>query len=267
MPNLLGKLLGSGGSTETAPDAPSIAFSSRTTTTIVIAHTPPADVTDYTQTRIYYGVEGAAATGSQTSSAAENVTFSGLTAGVRYWFVAVAESSTPLLSVPAAPLFVVTLFSSASSNGASAIKAAIKTLMSGVAGLDAATIHARTRRPHAMTPEDLASLYTSSSAINGWEIEEEGFTATWGMANNAWEMSDRFVIRGAYKFDDSANSEATFRTILQAVIAELNGDVSLAGTCRRHEAVQLREYSHRQITNETVHYAELSLVCVWTSTT
>jgi hypothetical protein len=267
MPNLLGRLLGSGGSTETAPDAPTIAYSSRTTTAIVIAHTPPADTTDYTQTRIYYGVEGAAASGSQTSSAAENVAFSGLTAGARYWFIAVSESSTPLNSTPAAPVFAHTLFSSASSNGASAIKAAIKTLMASVTGLDAATIHTRTRRPHDMTPADLASLYVSGSAINGWEIEEENFGALWGMANNGWEMRDSFVIRGIYAWDDTANSEATFRTILQGIVEALNADISLVGTCRRHEAVQLREYAHRQITNETVHYAELSLVCNWTETT
>lgn len=73
-------------------DIPTIAFVSKTATQVVISHTVPANVTNYSVTRIYYGQSGSSPS-QTTSSATENLTFSGLTANTRYVFYAVSESA------------------------------------------------------------------------------------------------------------------------------------------------------------------------------
>jgi hypothetical protein len=267
MPNLLGRLLGGGGASGSAPAAPTIAAASRTTTSIVLTLTRPSPLTDYAQTRIYYGVEGASASGSQTTSANEQVTFSGLAAGVRYWFVAVAESSLPLNSVPAAPIFSYTSFDPATSSGPARIKAAIKTLMvNGVAGLTSSMVHTRRRYPVGTNEAGVEDVFAADDTkLHAWEIEEEGFSSRWGALNHAAHRdTETFAIRGWYGFDDDGNSEGTFAAVLEDVIEALNADHTLGGTVRSHATPQLRAYDVRTKVGRTCHYAELSLAVRWT---
>ena len=96
--DLLGGILGgSTGGIATSP--PTLAFSSATTSTIVITHTIPPEAI-YNHSIIYIAVSGAASHANTTVSTTTNVTFSGLDAGSEYWFVAYADSVGGPNSIP-----------------------------------------------------------------------------------------------------------------------------------------------------------------------
>jgi len=80
------------GDDATAPGAFTIAFASRTTTTITVTHVPPVDA-DYSTTEFYaFALEGG--DDATLSSSATPVTLTGLTAGQRYDIVAVAKDTS-----------------------------------------------------------------------------------------------------------------------------------------------------------------------------
>lgn len=98
-----------GVSTGAPAEAPSLALSSKTTTTITITHTLPGDTTNYSRSRIYYGVPGAVPS-NVTSNATENVTLTGLTPGQSYVIYAVAESGSGEQTASSEALCVATSF-------------------------------------------------------------------------------------------------------------------------------------------------------------
>lgn len=150
------------------------------------------------------------------------------------------------------------------------IKAAIKTRLATVSGLDASTIHTRTRAPLGENDAAFRTLHVSGSRVNTWEIERESFASAWKATNKAWELLDSYTIKGWYGFDDAAAtpSETTFADLVEDVVEALNADQSIgqvsAPRVLTHGTVQCRIYGHAQKGPYLCHYAELTLTLRWT---
>ena len=105
--DLLGGILGgSTGGIATSP--PTLAFSSATTSTIVLTHTIPPEAI-YSHSIIYIGLKGVASHANTTVSTTTNVTFTGLNSGTEYWFVAYADSVGGPNSIPSNVVIAKTL--------------------------------------------------------------------------------------------------------------------------------------------------------------
>jgi hypothetical protein len=141
------------------------------------------------------------------------------------------------------------------------IAAQIASLMGGVSGIG--SIHARIRRPVGATDADFTTLYKSSGTVNAWEIHEESMPSEWATTDKAWLCQSTFRLEGFYAFSDTANSDGTFRAIIQGISAALNGDQTLGGTCQTHTTVQMRQYGHSEHSGALLHAAILAITCSW----
>lgn len=147
------------------------------------------------------------------------------------------------------------------------IKTAIKAKLATVTGLDATTIHTRIRNFAGQNEAYFAGLFvvTSTSKLNGWEIEHESGTSAWLATNNAWDRRDTILLRGYYGVDDVNDSEASFSLLVEGVMEALNADQALGGAVgvRTHGTVQVRSYGHVMLGGKLAHFAELALVVTW----
>jgi len=227
-------------------EAPSIALSAKTSTTFDLVVTAPVDQTNYTRSRVYYGIPGVTAAPwpslTTTTTTSATIQATGLTAGKRYVAYVVSESAAGE-QIAASPAVIIDTDLDASASGPAQIKAAIRTLIIGAAGVTASTVHARRRKPIGQSTDTMQSLCEVSGVVDCWEIEEETMASAWGAVDVAWHRRPHtFVIRTWREWDDADNSLDAHRAVVEAAVDAINGDHTLGGTVARHETVQIRRY-------------------------
>ena len=76
------------------PNPCTLSYVSKTSTSLTVRHTPPADPTNYAKTRLYVAVDGADPTFVTTSTQDENIVIGGLQSGTEYVVFGVTEDSS-----------------------------------------------------------------------------------------------------------------------------------------------------------------------------
>jgi hypothetical protein len=151
------------------------------------------------------------------------------------------------------------------------IKAAIKTLIDGVTGVDSDQVYTHFRHVIGGNDADFETLFkTSGDVIHVWQIERANAGAEWAAQNVAWHTTDTFQIRGLYGFKDGASESAvTFQEVVEGIVEAINASqdlgASLTGSSAviRHDPVQVRSYTFQAFGGRLCHLAELVVVVHW----
>lgn len=144
-----------------------------------------------------------------------------------------------------------------------AIKAAIAADLAAVAGLSATTIHPRSRATTGEDDSRFRALHVVGDRVNTWEIEREGWSASWRATNNTAEILDSYVIRCWYGMSDDDDSEDDFSELLEDVAAVLLADHHLGATVHTCSPASARLVGHAMKGPYLCHYAELTLTARW----
>lgn len=143
------------------------------------------------------------------------------------------------------------------------IRAAIKTLIGSVTGIDLANVFDYYRSVH--KPSMFKSLFKSSdNKINTWWItrgsteEVIGSTITNGGVNY---RHYRILIYGFYGAKDADASEKTFQDLIEAVCAKLRENHTLSGTALTSNPPQVDRVGHQMLGGTyMVHECVISVV-------
>lgn len=111
------------------------------------------------------------------------------------------------------------------------------------------------------------STIATVDQIRGWMVTRERILQE--VAESAfgkWVHHHDFVIRGVMSFADADDTETTFQTLVDAVVAKLESDSSLSGTAIvwGQEPVEVRAIDIRMFGSVMCHVAEIA-VAVHTS--
>lgn len=111
---------------------------------------------------------------------------------------------------------------------------------------------------------DFINLFKSvaHSQIRGWEISRKAAgikKAAIGTSIGSYLKDNDFVIKGYMAIDDSAATEKTFNTLIEAVEAKFRSNMTLNGAAKDHDYIQVRVIDSRMFGSVLCHYAELYL--------
>lgn len=102
------------------------------------------------------------------------------------------------------------------------VRAAIVSKLEGVTNIGQVQSYERYTKRQA----DFADFYVYSGKVHGWLVRRIS-RQTSSTALGRWTIVNRWIIRGYYALDDSAQSEIVFDTLIDAIIDAFRTDETL----------------------------------------
>lgn len=135
--------------------------------------------------------------------------------------------------------------------------AAVKSTLQGVANIGNVHDYVRWHKdwPNMLT---MFKVTSPTSQIRTWDISRKSTSETEKACRTNLRVHD-FRIRGFMSLDDSAATEKTFQTLLEAVAAAFRNKPTFSGTVLIVDPLQIENVDHVMVGDVLCHMAECSL--------
>ncbi len=144
------------------------------------------------------------------------------------------------------------------------IRSQIATLLKAVSGIG--QVHEFRR--HSTTWEEIYNRHKLDGRINNWEITRSATAQELDTIQGAsgteplFQDTHSVVILGHMSLDDSKETEKTFQTLIDAIVAKLRINQILSGNVLLPRSIQVPIIEHQMFGGILVHFTELNFEAI-----